>query len=104
MPLPPDRDGSLELRHAGPLVGDAVDLHQALLADAHAAEKAAGLVGAREPQCPDASRGQGRREALAATPEKPLTFELECDRIGIGELAAASPQAPAHAARTGTRA
>jgi hypothetical protein len=66
MALMPDRHGLLELGHAGALVGNTIDLHQAFLAGAHAAEHSAGLLSPREAQRADPGGGQGSGEALTA--------------------------------------
>src|SRR4029077_423388 len=88
MALTPDRHGLLELGHAGALIGDAIDLHQAFLADAHAAEYPAGLLAAREAHRADAGGGQGRGQALAAPAAQALSLELDCDPVGLREFAA----------------
>ena len=83
MPLAPYRARPVELGHAGPLIAPAVDLDEAFLADAHAAEQAASLAGFRLPQFPFACGRERRRQGLARTSSDLAALEAEGHRLGV---------------------
>ena len=75
-------DRFFQLGHAGPLARPAVDLHQAFLADAHAAEEAAVHALAGNPKFPFAHGGQGGGQGLPAPAADGPALELEFDDVG----------------------
>ena len=93
MVLAAHRKRAVKLGHAGALVGAAVDLDQAFLADAHAAEDAARLVALGQPQFADAGRGQSGGQGLAAPALDDPALEIESDPLAVlNQFPAMSPQ------------
>ena len=79
MALAPHRDRPLQLGHAGALIGAAVDLDQAFLADPHAAEDAARLSAPGQAQLPDTGGGKCGGQGLAAPTAERRAFEIDGD-------------------------
>ncbi len=90
--VPGDRQGILpthphrpvELGHAGALVRLSVDLHQAFLANAHAAEESARGARARLAQLALARGGQRRGKGFASPAANGPALEFETDTLGAG--------------------
>src|SRR5262249_25617296 len=79
--LAPHRYGPIELHHAGAPVRLAVDLHQAILADAHATKDAPTGAGARRPKIPYARGDQRGGKAFAAAARELASLEREGNRL-----------------------
>ena len=90
-----DGQRPVDLGHAGALVRPAVDLDQAVLADAHAAEQAAWRATAGRAQGGDAGRRQGRGQGLAAPGGQRAAVEGDRDRLAGRDPARARPHRPA---------
>lgn len=79
----PDDHRPVDDRHAGAFIGAAVDLDEAILAHAHAAEYAALGAAARRPEAANAMGGERGGEALAVPRLQSPAFEFDLDHHGV---------------------
>jgi hypothetical protein len=81
VPLPPDRHVRRDAGHAGAAIRGAIDLHQAILAHAHATKQAAFGVGSGVAQTPYAVRRQRGRKTLPGAGQYRFAFEADLHKI-----------------------